>query len=110
MQRRGMDRRWVAMDSTHRRGRMPQNESAGMIDQRQLGAVGSTRAPNENRTFWATRRWFAVAGWLGERPDAGDVAPDDQGLHCLGAFVRVDDLYVAHVADDVVLQQDAVAA
>ena len=36
--------------------------------------------------------------------------PDDQRLHGLGALVGVDDLDVAHVADDVVLQQDAVAA
>ena len=43
-------------------------------------------------------------------PIAGDVAPDDQRLHRLGALVGVDDLDVAHVADDVVLEQDAVAA
>ena len=47
---------------------------------------------------------------LGEGADAGDVAADDQRLHRLGALVGVDDLDVAHVADDVVLEQDAVAA
>ena len=47
---------------------------------------------------------------LGERADAGDVAPHDQGLHRLGSLVGVDHLDVAHVADHVVLEQDAVAS
>lgn len=41
----------------------------------------------------------AVLDWLGECGDAGDVAFDNQGLHGLGAFVGVDDLDVAHIAE-----------
>ena len=45
-----------------------------------------------------------VPPWPGgsqERAYAGDVAPDDQGLHRLGALKGVDDLDVAHVPDHV---------
>src|SRR3954468_17358355 len=47
---------------------------------------------------------------LGEGADTGDVPSDDQRLHGLGALVGVDDLDVAHVPDDVILEQHAVAA
>src|SRR3954471_24799088 len=46
----------------------------------------------------------------GEGADTGDVPSDDQRLHGLGALVGVDDLDVAHVPDDVVLEQHAVTA
>src|SRR3954466_11424037 len=47
---------------------------------------------------------------LGERRVARDVTAHDQRLHRLGALVGVDGLDVGHVADDVVLEQDPVAA
>src|SRR3954451_1041441 len=49
-------------------------------------------------------------GRLGERRVARDVTAHDQRLHRLGALVGVDGLDVGHVADDVVLEQDPVAA
>jgi len=45
-----------------------------------------------------------------ECSDAGDVAADDKGLDGFGALERVDGLKVGHVPDDVVVEQDAVAA
>src|SRR5919205_1540717 len=53
--------------------------------------------------------WASVAH-LHEGAHACDVPADDQRLDRLGALVGVDDLDVAHVADDVVLEQDPVAA
>src|SRR5512140_1699649 len=45
-----------------------------------------------------------------ERLDAGLGAAEDQGVHVVGAFVRVHRLEVHHVPDDVELVGDAVAA
>src|SRR6516165_7091476 len=41
---------------------------------------------------------------------AGDVAAHQEGLDRLGSLVGVDGLNIGHVPDDVVLEQDAVAA
>src|SRR3712207_6715583 len=64
-----------------------------------------TPTPTPKRTITGSTR----AG-SGERSDAGDVAADDQRLDGLGALVGVDDLDVAHVTDDVVLEQDPIAS
>src|SRR5262245_44986049 len=47
---------------------------------------------------------------LHEGADAGYVAAHDQRLHRLGALERVQRLDVRQVANDMVLEQDAVAA
>src|SRR5664279_1508313 len=46
----------------------------------------------------------------GEGSDTGDVPSDDEGLDGFGALVGVQRLDVGHVPDDVVVQQDPVAA
>jgi hypothetical protein len=53
--------------------------------------------------------WEAVEG-SSECTNSRDVAPDNEGLHGLGAFVCVNDLDVAHVSDDMVFEQHAIAA
>jgi hypothetical protein len=45
-----------------------------------------------------------------EGAQAGDVAPDEQGLDRLGPLVGVDGFHVGHVLDDVVLEQNPVSA
>src|SRR5712691_10783276 len=47
---------------------------------------------------------------LHEGADAGDGAPDDQGVDLAGALVGVDRLGVGHEPAHMVLQQDAVPA
>src|SRR6478609_7391536 len=58
----------------------------------------------------ARRRRGVGVGGSGERGDARDVATDDEGLHGLGALVRVQGLDVGEVPRDAVAQEDAVAA
>jgi hypothetical protein len=51
-----------------------------------------------------------VAIVSGERGDSGDVPADDQRLQRLSALKRLDRLDVGHVPNDVVCEQDPVAA
>ena len=51
--------------------------------------------------------WFVLGG---EGLESGDGPAQDEGVHVVGALVRVDGLQVHHVPDDVVLVRDTVAA
>ena len=46
----------------------------------------------------------------GERPDTGDLAPDNEGLDGFGPLIGVQCLHVGHVPNHVEVEQDAVAA
>src|SRR6478609_1307966 len=76
--------------------------------------VPRTRTRSRTSSTWMNR-WSAAAGSRGpvrsdEGADTGDVPSDDEGLDGLGALVGVDGLNVRHVSDDVVVEQDSVAA
>src|SRR6266481_1166879 len=45
-----------------------------------------------------------------ERRDAGLRPPEDEGMNVVRAFIGVDRLEIHHVADDVILVRDAIAA
>src|SRR5664279_5283330 len=75
-----------------------------------------SRTPSTSR-YRMTASPAGVAVWLGtalvrsgEGSDTGDVPSDDEGLDGFGALVGVQCLDVGHVPDDVVVQQDPVAA
>src|SRR6266404_2290881 len=56
-----------------------------------------------------TRRAAACAA-LDERAEAGDRFADDQRVHLARALIGVDRFGVCHIATDMVLKQDAIAA